>query len=110
MPYKDIEKQRAAYRKHYRENKQWYFEKAKKQRDDKRKWIQDMKEASPCKDCNTYYPYYVMDYDHKENKRERISVMVQRGLSKETILKEIEKCDLLCSNCHRIRTQKRKSE
>lgn len=61
----------------------------------------------PCVDCGLKYPHYVMDFDHRVNsmKRDNISHLVnQNFLTYEKILEEIEKCDLVCANCHRIRT------
>lgn len=69
------------------------------------KAIQDLKEENPCLDCEEYYPYFVMDYHHRdpETKERCIATMVQRGVRLDKILQEIDKCDLLCSNCHRLR-------
>lgn len=61
------------------------------------------KKNHPCMDCGVQYPHYVMDFDHRENKLFNVSRMVT-GFSLEAIDVEIEKCDLVCSNCHRIRT------
>ena len=48
-----------------------------------------------------------MDFDHvKGNKDRAISVMVGQKVSKDRILREIEKCELVCANCHRLRTYK----
>jgi len=58
----------------------------------------------PCMDCGVKYPYYVMDFDHKENKCFGISEAVNKNISLTKIKLEIEKCDLVCANCHRIRT------
>ena len=33
-----------------------------------------------------------------------VSAMVTRGVAMEMILEEIAKCDLVCANCHRMRT------
>jgi hypothetical protein len=64
------------------------------------------KKEMPCADCEQSYPYYVMDFDHRENKEFLIAGSVRiRGIKK--ILKEIEKCDVVCSNCHRERTYQR---
>jgi len=66
-----------------------------------------LKEAKnkSCMDCGVQYPYYVMDLDHRDptQKTKAVSQMLRRcGL--ETLKKEIAKCDLVCANCHRIRT------
>ncbi len=63
----------------------------------------------PCADCGRRYPSYVMDFDHRkgENKMGDIGHMFGNW-SFEQIRKEIEKCDIVCANCHRIRTFKDK--
>lgn len=72
----------------------------------KRKIIQAIKEQ-PCMDCGVQYPPYVMDFDHRdpETKTLTIANVAKHGLQK--LLDEIEKCDIVCSNCHRIRTHRR---
>ena len=75
----------------------------------RRKWYSKLKEH-PCTDCGISYPYYVMDFHHR-NPDDK-SFQLGRGCfrnSKEKILKEIKKCDLLCANCHRIREYKDKA-
>lgn len=62
----------------------------------------------PCKDCKKKFPFYVMDYDHVRGiKYKDISKMTERNSWKK-ILDEIRKCELVCSNCHRVRTHKRR--
>jgi len=60
----------------------------------------------PCQDCKVSYPCYVMDFHHRptEEKTMCIARTAHNGWSKKKILKEIAKCDLICSNCHRERT------
>jgi hypothetical protein len=61
----------------------------------------------PCADCGIRYPPYVMDFDHvRGEKKQCIGRMLSQSL--QAILEEIEKCDVVCSNCHRERTQSRK--
>jgi hypothetical protein len=62
----------------------------------------------PCQDCGGSFPSYVMDFDHRDGRTKvnSISKLVQRG-SWAKILAEIVKCDLICANCHRIRTWRR---
>lgn len=64
----------------------------------------------PCKDCGLSFPPCVMDFDHKPGtqKRDDIASLIGRGVGWETLLQEIKKCELVCSNCHRIRTDKRR--
>lgn len=59
----------------------------------------------PCMDCGESYPYYVMDFDHRDpsTKEYTIANMVNCG-NIEKVKAEIAKCDVVCSNCHRIRT------
>ena len=60
----------------------------------------------PCQDCGKKYPHYVMDFDHREGEKKLLEVarMVAGGWSLKKIMKEIKKCDIVCSNCHRLRT------
>lgn len=70
--------------------------------------INDLKKG-PCVDCGVSYPPCVMDYDHvRGTKFKNIAKMIGRNSMAE-VLKEIEKCDLVCSNCHRIRTYNRRN-
>jgi len=50
-----------------------------------------------------------MDFDHRDGatKIAEISNLAHSGSTKK-LLVEIEKCDLVCSNCHRIRTRRRR--
>lgn len=69
-----------------------------------RELVQSLKEKDPCKDCKRRFPYYVMEYDHiSSNKRSEVSNLIGHS-SRKTLLDEIAKCDLVCANCHRIRT------
>ena len=63
----------------------------------------------PCADCGNRFHPFVMDFDHRpgEVKLMAVSKMVVRAYPAEKIHREIEKCDLVCSNCHRIRTWER---
>ena len=73
-----------------------------------RKLVKDLKEATPCKDCQTKYPYYVMQYDHRDGStKEGIVSSIVNTLGEKALLREIAKCDLVCSNCHAIRTHTR---
>lgn len=71
--------------------------------------IHAIKEKTPCADCGTRYPYYVMDFDHREGEVKQFDVARAARLGSNAALKEIKKCDVVCSNCHRERTHKRRN-
>jgi hypothetical protein len=50
-----------------------------------------------------------MDFDHLPNKQKKfkISKAITAKISLEEINQEIDKCELVCVNCHRVRTDKR---
>lgn len=82
-------------------------ERSQKRRTEIRLMIAKIKEDAGCIDCKIMYPYYVLDFDHVNGlKVENVGQMVYWH-SVEDILKEIEKCEIVCSNCHRERTHKR---
>ena len=60
----------------------------------------------PCKDCNTD-DIRVLEFDHLRDKFKNVSKLLQSSYPWETILKEIDKCEVVCANCHRIRTMQR---
>lgn len=66
--------------------------------------------SDPCTDCGICYPHYVMQYDHiGDDKVAAIGEMVARCNGWETILKEVAKCELVCANCHAVRTWARRA-
>ncbi len=68
-----------------------------------KEYIQVCKDI-PCMDCKKQYPHYVMDFDHVrgEKKFNIGGSHIKYGI--DTIKNEIDKCDVVCSNCHRERT------
>lgn len=80
-------------------------------RKEKQDYIRSLKEESPCSDCGNNYPYYVMDFDHVSgDKLYNIGDMLgSKRSSWKALLAEIDKCEIVCSNCHRIRTHNRKA-
>lgn len=93
-------------RSHYRRNKQAYLDRNARTYHRHRELIRQAK-ARPCADCGVQYPYYVMDFDHRDGATKSFMLSdVPRATSK-SLMREIAKCDVVCSNCHRERTQKR---
>jgi len=96
----------AAYnKKHYEVNKKSYIEGNKARINRTKKLLFEYKAKTPCMDCGGRYPHFCMDFDHRdpETKLFNVSVLAHRG-GKQKLLDEMAKCDLVCANCHRIRT------
>jgi hypothetical protein len=61
----------------------------------------------PCVDCGEGDPI-ILTFDHViGEKRGNASDMIQSGYGVESIKAEIEKCEVVCFNCHAIRSQER---
>jgi len=68
----------------------------------KSKLIQALK-AVPCTDCGGSFHYCQLDFDHVRG--EKLCCVPHAG-SKSAIRAEAAKCDVVCANCHRERSQK----
>jgi hypothetical protein len=98
--------QSAYHREHYLRNKRDYFSAAKRRLERMCEILRTAKDK-PCADCGVRYPYYVMDFDHREGEGKLANVTQLRWMSEETLRREIAKCDVVCANCHRERTWQR---
>ena len=96
------------HRAHYLENKAQYIKQARERKAELYRLYNETRNH-PCIDCGHSFPVECMDLDHRPRtiKVDSVSRMLVRGLSRDAILKEIAKCDVVCANCHRIRTAKR---
>lgn len=73
-------------------------------------WMAQLK-AQPCMDCQQTFSSECMDFDHvpgRGEKKFRITI-AELGRREEEVAAELAKCDLVCSNCHRTRTKKRRA-
>ncbi len=93
-------------RNHYKHNRQYYLLKAKKRNIATkiiiRNEIWTYLINHPCIDCGENDPV-VLEFDHTKDKRMDVSSLVTYG-SLKNIIKEIEKCEIRCANCHRRKT------
>ena len=94
-----------------RYNKAYYAAHVEYHRKYRRKQLAEIKaliivfKSRPCLDCGGKYPWYVMEFDHVRGKKKH---KINQGLGRLTLQKEIAKCDVVCANCHSIRTYKRR--
>lgn len=75
---------------------------------EKQAYVDKVKDA-PCADCHNRFPVECMDLDHvRGKKRADVSAMIHRAYSIQSVVEEVKKCEVVCANCHRTRTRKRK--
>jgi hypothetical protein len=89
----------------YQRNKTTYQARAPRRRFESRNLIIKLK-SNPCTDCKQTFHFCQMDFDHRDPTQKRLPISRMGLMGLESIHKEIEKCDLVCVNCHRDRTQK----
>ena len=98
----NVEKMRSYRKKHYQQNKQAAIDRAAKRRKRLGAWLVSLKAEKCCSVCSESHPA-CLDFHHRDRSHKilEISRMVVQGWSEEKILREIEKCDVICANCHR---------
>ena len=100
MPYKDPEKQKAYQQKWSAENKR---PKRKQTSWLKRKQMVEDAKNKPCEICNTSYNSVAMDLHHRDPSIKDATVAkLMKSCSYSLLQEEIDKCAVLCSNCHRL--------
>lgn len=68
-------------------------------------WLWDVLTTSRCADCE-YADPRVLQFDHLGDKEYTVTQML-RDYSLERIQAEVLKCEVVCANCHQIRTSER---
>lgn len=100
---KNKEDTKRYFRKWYYANKEKQYENVKKRQKEINGWLQNLKKEMKCNKCGENH-IACLDFHHKDpNEKEATisQIVLKKGWSKKRILKEIEKCEVLCSNCHR---------
>lgn len=99
---KNIDKMREYRRTYYLNNKESEKTRIKKRTKETRVWFKKYKSTLQCNRCPENHPA-CLDFHHKNKKKKEIniSLVASQGWSRERIFKEIKKCEVLCSNCHR---------
>ena len=68
-----------------------------------RAWLIDYKKMLVCKRCG-FADFRALEFHHKglDEKTSNIADVVRSVFSIESVRQEIDKCIVLCSNCHRV--------
>lgn len=85
--------------KNKNENSAWQ----KKRYEERMKYIQQLKkESGGCKSCGWNFHLEILQFHHRDKNQKELKINGNNlaCLSMEKINIEINKCDLLCPNCH----------
>jgi hypothetical protein len=109
MAYRTKAGQAKAARRHYLKNTERMKARAivftKQARIRNREIVREHLSQHPCVDCGNG-DVRVLDFDHVRGiKRGNMCDLVRGSFGVQTIMREIEKCEIRCANCHRIKTR-----
>lgn len=98
-----------AYQKQSYKLRRSAFERSKQLGLDRQNFINAIKNL-PCQDCGVKFPTECMDFDHRDPELKSFTITAryvsESTESRRRLMLEVSKCDLVCANCHRIRTKK----
>lgn len=60
--------------------------------------------GNKCLDCGNIFPDCCLDFDHRDPHLKAFAISRKMGLPLSELKIEVDKCDLVCKNCHAIRT------
>ena len=92
---------------YFRDNPEKYRANQKRYNQKKQAFIEALKDV-PCADCGIKYPPVCMDFDHLPQYEKKFTISRSTHITVEALLLEVAKCEVVCANCHRIRTANRR--
>lgn len=75
---------------------------------ERREWLTRYKTERGCELCEYREDPVALDFDHVDPSQKVMAVGMMLASSWATIFAEVAKCRILCANCHRIESKKKK--
>jgi len=106
MPYTERERKRLYDQKwnkeFYRRNRKQEIKRVAKRKAELRAWLDEYRSSLSCEKCGENHPA-CLDFHHKDASKKDFSIANIKGMGwgKERVLLEIQKCVIVCANCHR---------
>lgn len=94
------EKGQAIKKRYAEKNKDQIRKKSKAKRAENTLWFLGYKKTLRCKICLENNPY-CLDFHHIDPSNKKYAISKIRSKSKNIVMNEVEKCIVLCANCHR---------
>lgn len=104
MPYKDLEKRKECQKRYYQRNKDSFKNRHSKRKKYLRNFVNKIKAEKGCFICQEKR-YQCLDFHHTNPSDKKFGIA--KGVNhymygKKELKKEIDKCIVLCANCHRV--------
>jgi hypothetical protein len=92
--------------RYYAANREREIERVTKRQAATTAFLRQLREV-PCADCGGRFAGHQMDFDHRDQSQKRFSLSSGGSAfkSRAELLEEAAKCDVVCANCHRLRTR-----
>lgn len=93
---------------YYQANREQEIERVRRRQIATTEFLRELRDV-PCFDCGGRFVGHQMDFDHRNPKEKGFTLCSGRAAlkSRNQILAEAAKCDVVCANCHRLRTRRR---
>ena len=109
-PFKDPEDkrkyQRRYHKEYYKKHKTDIKASVKARKLEIKEWFRELKQTFNCARCGISGEEapWIIEFHHvnADEKADIVSYLVSNAYGRDRILEEINKCEALCSNCHRI--------
>ena len=109
MPYKDRNKQKEYQQKHHQRTKKKKRKQQNQLKDKRQHFVLEemQRRGGKCAKCG-FSDIRALDWHHLDpnEKVNSISEMVRDRVSMDKLQAELDKCELICANCHRIEEQR----
>jgi hypothetical protein len=93
---------------YYAANRQREIDRVRRRQEATTAFLRKLRDV-PCRDCGGRFAPHQMDFDHRDPSTKAFTLCSGRAALKnrDQILAEAAKCDVVCTNCHRLRTRAR---
>jgi hypothetical protein len=99
------ELQRGYNVRYYATHRQAELERVKRRQQATLAFLRDLRRV-PCDDCKEMFPPHMMDFDHRDPSKKLFTIAGAHAvlMPRDKLIAEVEKCDVVCANCHALRT------
>lgn len=102
-----VDRERRGALKHYYENRSEIRERARSRLQANREFVDKIKLDAGCADCGYALHPAALDFDHLPGTEKLGNITALVNCARDRLMDEMAKCEVVCANCHRIRSSDR---